>query len=41
MDREKVEGFAFGHGFDRIAMVKWGISDVRLLYQGDLRLNQF
>ena len=41
LDPAKVQGFAFGHGFDRIAMVKWGISDVRLFYQGDLRLNQF
>lgn len=41
LDPAKMQGFAFGHGFDRIAMVKWGISDVRLLYQGDLRLNQF
>lgn len=41
LDPTKVQGFAFGHGFDRIAMVKWGISDVRFLYQGDLRLNQF
>jgi len=41
LDPKKVQGFAFGHGFDRIAMVKWGISDVRLFYQGDLRLNQF
>jgi phenylalanyl-tRNA synthetase alpha chain len=41
LDPAKVQGFAFGHGFDRIAMVKWGIPDVRFLYQGDLRLNQF
>ncbi|MFZ1019992.1 MAG: phenylalanine--tRNA ligase subunit alpha [Minisyncoccia bacterium] len=41
LDPKKVQGFAFGHGFDRIAMVKWGIPDVRFLYQGDLRLNQF
>lgn len=41
LDPTKVQGFAFGHGFDRIAMVKWGIPDVRFLYQGDLRLNQF
>ncbi|MBI3888483.1 phenylalanine--tRNA ligase subunit alpha [Candidatus Nomurabacteria bacterium] len=40
LDPVKVQGFAFGHGFDRIAMVRWGISDVRFLYQGDLRLNQ-
>lgn len=35
-------GFAFGGGIDRIAMLKWGIDDVRLLYSGDLRVvNQF
>ena len=41
LDPLKVQGFAFGGGFDRIAMVKWDISDVRYFYQGDLRLNQF
>ncbi|MDR3519614.1 MAG: phenylalanine--tRNA ligase subunit alpha [Candidatus Pacebacteria bacterium] len=41
LDPKKVQGFAFGHGLDRIAMIKWGISDVRFFYQGDLRLNQF
>jgi len=41
LDPEKVQGFAFGLGLDRIAMIKWGIPDVRLFYQGDLRLNQF
>ncbi|MEK7095600.1 MAG: phenylalanine--tRNA ligase subunit alpha [Patescibacteria group bacterium] len=41
LDPEKVQGFAFGGGLDRIAMIKWGIPDVRLFYQGDLRLNQF
>lgn len=41
LDPKKVQGFAFGHGFDRIAIVKWGISDERFFYQGDLRLNQF
>ncbi len=40
-DPEKVQGFAFGGGLDRIAMIKWGIPDVRLFYQGDMRLNQF
>ena len=40
-DPEKVQGFAFGGGLDRIAMIKWNISDVRFFYQGDLRLNQF
>jgi phenylalanyl-tRNA synthetase alpha chain len=41
LDPRKVQGFAFGGGLDRIAMIKWGIPDVRLFYQGDLRLNQF
>ncbi|MBP9714895.1 MAG: phenylalanine--tRNA ligase subunit alpha [Candidatus Pacebacteria bacterium] len=41
LDPKKVQGFAFGGGLDRIAMVKWNIPDVRLFYQGDLRLNQF
>lgn len=40
LDPAKVQGFAFGGGLDRIAMIKWGIPDVRLFYQGDLRLNQ-
>ena len=35
-------GFAFGMGIDRIAMLKYGISDIRLLYENDLRfLKQF
>jgi len=35
-------GFAFGGGIDRMAMLKHGIDDVRLFYNGDLRLvNQF
>ena len=41
LDPKKIQGFAFGHGFDRPAMIKWKIPDVRLIYQGDLRLNQF
>ena len=41
LDPTKVQGFAFGGGLDRIAMIKWGIPDVRFFYQGDLRLNQF
>jgi len=40
-DPKKVTGFAFGMGLDRLAAVKLGINDVRLSYQGDLRLNQF
>ncbi|MFA6552140.1 MAG: phenylalanine--tRNA ligase subunit alpha [Candidatus Paceibacterota bacterium] len=36
------KGYAFGFGFDRLPMVKYGIDDIRLFYQGDLRLvNQF
>lgn len=42
IDSNKYQGFAFGGGVDRIAMLKWGIDDVRLLYNGDLRMvNQF
>ena len=41
LDPEKVQAFAFGGGLDRIAMIRWNIPDVRLFYQGDLRLNQF
>jgi phenylalanyl-tRNA synthetase alpha chain len=41
LDPEKVQGFAFGGGLDRIAMIRWNIPDVRLFYQGDLRINQF
>jgi len=36
------QGFAFGIGLDRLAMMKYRISDIRLFYSGDLRLlNQF
>jgi phenylalanyl-tRNA synthetase alpha chain len=36
------QGFAFGMGIDRIAMLKYKIDDIRLFYSGDLRfLNQF
>lgn len=41
LDPGKIQGFIFGGGLDRIAMIKWDIPDVRLFYQGDLRLNQF
>lgn len=41
-DPEKYSGFAFGTGLDRLAMFKYGITDVRLLYANDVRfLNQF
>ena len=39
---DEFTGFAFGMGIDRIAMLKYGIGDIRLLYENDLRfLNQF
>lgn len=41
IDSKKYQGFAFGVGLDRLAMMKYKIPDIRLLYQGDLRLNQF
>ncbi len=42
IDSRKYQGFAFGGGMDRMALLKWGIDDVRLLYNGDLRVvNQF
>jgi len=41
-DAERYTGFAFGIGIERIAMVKYGINDIRLFYQGDVRfLRQF
>ena len=41
-DLEKYTGFAFGTGLDRLAMFKYEITDMRLLYQNDVRfLNQF
>lgn len=41
IDGSKYQGFAFGVGLDRLTMMKYKIPDIRLLYQGDLRLNQF
>lgn len=39
---EKVTGFAFGMGLDRLAMIRWGIKDIRLLIENDVRfLKQF
>ena len=41
-DSESISGFAFGMGIERIAMLKFGISDMRLLFENDLRfLSQF
>jgi phenylalanyl-tRNA synthetase alpha chain len=36
-DPEKVQGFAFGMGIERIAMLKHGVPDLRLLYDNDVR----
>jgi len=42
IDPRKYQGLAFGPGIERLAMIKYGISDVRLFQSGDLRLtNQF
>ncbi|HUL36275.1 MAG TPA: phenylalanine--tRNA ligase subunit alpha, partial [Thermodesulfobacteriota bacterium] len=41
-DPEEVTGFAFGLGIERIAMLKFGINDIRLFFTNDLRfLKQF
>jgi phenylalanyl-tRNA synthetase alpha chain len=42
LDPDAYQGFAFGGGLDRLIMLKTGIDDIRMLYNGDLRLvNQF
>jgi phenylalanyl-tRNA synthetase alpha chain len=41
-DPERIQGFAFGMGIERIAMLKHGVPDLRLLYENDIRvLEQF
>jgi len=41
-DPAKVSGFAFGMGVERLAMMKYGVDDIQMLYQGDIRfLEQF
>ena len=41
-DPKKVSGFAFGMGADRIAILKYGVDDIQLFFQGDVRfLEQF
>jgi phenylalanyl-tRNA synthetase alpha chain len=41
-DPERIQGFAFGMGIERIAMLKHGVPDLRLFYENDLRfLGQF
>lgn len=42
IDPEVYSGFAFGFGIDRMVMLRYGIDDIRLLYESDVRfLNQF
>lgn len=42
IDPEIYQGFAFGMGMERLAVLKYGIDDIRLMYSGDLRfINQF
>lgn len=42
IDSEKYLGFAFGMGIDRMAMLRYGIDDLRILFENDLRfLKQF
>jgi phenylalanyl-tRNA synthetase alpha chain len=41
-DPERIQGFAFGMGIERIAMLKYGVPDLRLFYDNDIRmLEQF
>ncbi len=41
-DPKKVSGFAFGMGVDRLALLKYGVDDIQLFFQGDVRfLQQF
>ncbi len=37
-DPEEVSGFAFGLGIERVAMLRYGVADMRLFYEGDLRV---
>lgn len=42
LDPEKYIGFAFGSGIERLTMLRYGVNDLRLFYEGDLRfLKQF
>jgi phenylalanyl-tRNA synthetase alpha chain len=41
-DPERYTGWAFGLGIERVALLKWGVEDIRLFYENDLRfLEQF
>lgn len=42
LDSERFIGFAFGMGFDRLTMLRYGVNDLRLFFDGDIRfLSQF
>ncbi len=42
IDPERYTGFAFGMGPDRLTMLRYGVGDLRLFFEGDLRfLGQF
>lgn len=42
LDTEKYTGFAFGMGVERVAMLKYGVDDIRLFYENDMRfIEQF
>jgi phenylalanyl-tRNA synthetase alpha chain len=42
IDSERYTGFAFGLGVERLAMLRYGVNDIRLFYENDLRfLQQF
>ena len=39
-DPKKVSGFAFGMGADRVAILKYGVDDIQLFFQGDVRFSE-
>ena len=39
-DPESISGFAFGMGVERIALLKYGVPDIRYFFDNDLRLLQ-
>jgi phenylalanyl-tRNA synthetase alpha chain len=42
VDTERFSGFAFGMGVERLAMLRYGVSDLRLYFENDIRfLQQF
>ena len=40
IDSEKYQGYAFGLGIDRLAMLKYGITDLRSFFEGDIRWSE-